>query len=413
MECYHVQKIETLGQVMIFRTPDLDLEDLSVLQAVHSMRDELADVLRTPRRWLGGLRRTQLARAIRGSNSIEGYHVEVDDAAAALDGEEPLSADERTFAEIRGYRQALGYVLARADDRHFRLDASTLSGLHFMMLGHDLSKSPGQYRTGAIYVRDEAAERVVYEGPDAELVPELVDELIASLDDTSTVDPLVAAAMAHLNLVMIHPFRDGNGRMARALQTLVLCRKAIAEPAFSSIEEWLGSNTDDYYRVLAVTGGGSWHPHRDASLWLKFNLRAHHMQAQTVSRRIQEAINTWSALDSLCAENQLPERVAFILFDAVIGFRVRRSTYVKRAEIEERTATRDLRRLVELELLRPVGETKGRHYVIGAMLRGVRNEVRRSRSPIEDPYPWLVSRRVESGTPDTTSDAEPGLGTRR
>jgi Fic family protein len=49
--------------------------------------------------------------------------------------------------------------------------------------------------------------------------------------------------MAHLNLVVIHPFRDGNGRMARALATLVLSRSDIGEPEFSSIEEWLGANT--------------------------------------------------------------------------------------------------------------------------------------------------------------------------
>jgi hypothetical protein len=52
-----------------------------------------------------------LARAIQGSNRIEGYDVELDDAAAALDDEEALSADVRTFAEIRGYRQALGVRL--------------------------------------------------------------------------------------------------------------------------------------------------------------------------------------------------------------------------------------------------------------------------------------------------------------
>jgi hypothetical protein len=75
------------------------------------MRRQLASVLRAPRRWQGSLRRTMLARAIRGSNSIEGYLVAEDDAAAALDDEEPLSADEQTWAEIRGYRQALGYVL--------------------------------------------------------------------------------------------------------------------------------------------------------------------------------------------------------------------------------------------------------------------------------------------------------------
>ena len=91
--------------------------------------------------------------------------------------------------------------------------------------------------------------------------------------------------MAHLNLVMIHPFRDGNSRLARALQTLLLARDAVLDPIFSSIEEWLGHNTDDYYRILALTGQGAWNPDRVTDLWAKFNLRAHHMQAQTLERR--------------------------------------------------------------------------------------------------------------------------------
>jgi Fic family protein len=61
----------------------------------------------------------------------------------------------------------------------------------------------------------------------------------------SSDDPLVRGAMAHLNLVMIHPFRDGNGRMARALQTMVLAQDQVVEPTFSSIEEWLGNNTQE------------------------------------------------------------------------------------------------------------------------------------------------------------------------
>lgn len=73
-------------------------------------------------------------------------------------------------------------------------------------------------------------------------------------------------ALAHLNLLMIHPFRDGNGRMARARQTFVLARNAIVEPAFSSIEEWLGDNTEDYYRVLALTGQEASRPRPDANL---------------------------------------------------------------------------------------------------------------------------------------------------
>jgi len=336
-----------------------------------------------------------LARAIRGSNSIEGYVVAEDDAAAALDGDKPLSADEQTWAEIRGYRQALGYVLQMAGDPHFMIDTSALRSMHYMMLAHDLSKSPGQYRTGPIYIHDDRRDLVVYEGPDAGRVPSLMGELAADLQADANVDPLVRGAMAHVNLVMIHPFRDGNGRMARALQTLAISRQAIIEPAFSGIEEWLGHNTEDYYQVLAVTGQGSWRPRADAHLWATFNIRAHHMQAQTVARRVDEASEIWRELDTLLRTNSLPERVAEILYEAVLGYRVRRSGYMKMTEVEKHTATRDLGRLADLGLLHPQGETKGRYYVAGDRLTALREECRKRRRPLIDPFPWMRTRLAE------------------
>lgn len=379
---------------MLYAYPALDLEDDQVLEEIARYRAALAEQLRVPRRWTGSLRRTALARAIRGSNSIEGIHVELDDAAAALDEDEALSADQRTFAEIRGYRQALGYVLAMAGDEHFAIDTSALRSMHYMVLAHDLAKSPGQYRTHEVYVHDERTDETVYTGPEPDEVSGLMEELVRDLNDHREEDPLVQAAMAHLNLVMIHPFRDGNGRMARALQTLVLARKGIAEPEFASIEEWLGANTDDYYRVLAVTGEGAWNPTHDAHLWVKFNLRAHHMQAQTVHTRWERAQEAWAVLDDLTSRGSLPERVTNPLYDAALGFRLRRSSYVKQTEVDARTASRDFRAMVDAGLLAPVGQTKGRYYVAGPALGPVREATRR-RSPLLDPYPWLRARLVD------------------
>ncbi|MGW6130415.1 Fic family protein [Cellulomonas sp. NPDC055163] len=372
-----------------------------MIDEVHAMRAELAESLRVPRRWTGRLRRTAIARAIQGSNSIEGYHVELDDADASLDDEGPMSADQRTYAEIRGYRQALGYVLAMARDAHFSLDASALRSMHFMMLAHDLAKSPGQYRQTDIYVHDERTEQVVYTGPSAEHVAHLMAGLVADLNRGDDEDPMVHAAMAHLNLVMIHPFRDGNGRMARALQTLVLARRGVGEPEFASIEEWLGANTDDYYRVLAVTGRGRWQPGADAHLWVSFNLRAHHMQAQTVRSRWRRAQRAYELLDERLAAHRLPDRALDALYSGLLGFRLRRPTYVDQTGIDERTASRDFKALTDAGLLRPVGETKGRHYVAGPALEEVRSDVGRGER-IEDPYPWMAVElaRAAAEVPD-------------
>lgn len=374
----------------LFSTPDPDLEDQRVIDEIHAIRVALASVLRAPKRWTGGLRRTAQARAIQGSNTIEGYTVSDQDAVAAVEDEQPLSADEKTWAEIIGYRRVLTYVLNMATDPDFRIDETTIRSMHFMLLEHDLAKGPGRYRTGSIYVQDDNAERTVYEGPDASLVPGLVAALTHDLTVSPGIDPMVRAAMAHLNLVMIHPFRDGNGRMARALQTMVLAQDQVIEPTFASIEEWLGHNTADYYRILAVTGEGSWHPENDAHLWVKFNLRAHHMQAQTLQRRFDEAEQLWLRLDDLVSVYGLPERAADPLFDALLGFRVTRPTYVKRADLEVRTATRDLGRLVESGLLVPHGQTRGRFYLAGDELSQVHATVRGGRPALFDPYPSLV-----------------------
>ncbi|WP_069162329.1 Fic family protein [Nocardia altamirensis] len=379
----------------IYAIPALTSEDEVVLGEIHQMRKELRHMLRTPKRWEGGLRRSALAKAIQGSNSIEGYNVEEDDAAAAIDGDEPLSADQQTFLEIQGYQRALDYVLAVGDDKQTTFSAAELRAMHFMLLQHEPAKSPGRYRQGPIYVHDAKTDSTVYEGPDFQAVPALMESLVESLQENAGHDPLVRSAMAHLNLVMIHPFRDGNGRMARALATLVLTRSDIGEPTFSSIEEWLGANTEDYYAALALTGRGHWAPRADAQLWISFNLRAHHMQAQTVAQRIVEANRTWIGLDQLTADNALPERTVDIMFDAVLGYRIRRSGYIKRTGIEGHTATRDLAQLADSGVLAPHGTGRGRFYTAGQPLVELRTKVRSERSPLRDPYPWMRPKLAE------------------
>jgi Fic family protein len=381
----------------LFVTPGLDLEDQQVTAEIHDIRSALADVLRPPRRWSGALRRTTAARAIQGSNTIEGYTVTDADAVAAVDGEPALNADDATWAQILGYRRVLSYVLNVATDNTFTIDESVLRSMHFMLLEHDLTKSPGRYRNGPVYVRDHRTERNVYEGPSSEAVPNLTHELSQQLGSPDSDDPLVRAAMAHLNLVMIHPYRDGNGRMARALQTMVLASDHVVEPTFSSIEEWLGNNTTEYYDVLAAVGQGSWQPTRDATLWVKFNLRAHHLQAQTIRRRFAEAEKQWSLIDDMLREHRLPDRLGNALFDALLGLRVTRPSYLKFADVDERTATRDLVGAAELGLLEAHGERRGRHYLGGARLRAVRDGLRNQRQPLTDPYPSLSDEIRRAG----------------
>lgn len=279
----------------------------------------------------------------------------------------------------------MSYVLQLASDVHFRYSADLLRSLHYMMLQHSLSKNPGRWRPGSIFVYDDEKEQQVYVGPDAEFVPGLVDELLIFLNQNQEMHGIIKGAMAHLNLVMIHPFSDGNGRMARCLQTMVLARSGVLAAPFSSIEEYLGRNTRAYYDVLAKVGDGAWHPERDARPWIRFCLTAHYRQATTLLIRTREIGNLWNALDEEVSKRGLPDRTVLALADAALGLRVRNATYRPIAEITENLASKDFKSLVEHDLLIPKGEKRGRYYVAGEPLTAIRAKTREMRR-VEDPF---------------------------
>lgn len=385
---------------MVFRTPELHEDEAEVLALLADQRDQLRDRMAEPRRWSGTLRRMAFARAVQGSNSIEGYNASLDDVVAAVEDEPTLGAEEETQQALGGYRDAMTYVLQIADDRSLEVDEGLLKSLHFMMLKYDLKKNPGRWRPGPIFVHRAATDEIVYEGPPSEEVPGLIAEMLQELDSDD--DPVVVkAAMAHLNLTMIHPFSDGNGRMARCLQTLVLARERVIAPVFSSIEEFLGRNTEAYYQVLEDVGAGRWNPERSARLWLRFCLRAHYLQAITTMRRREEIEGLWNSCVALAERNQLPERTAAGLMDAALGVRIRRKVYRSSAEaatgeeISDLTASRDLKAMVGSELLEAVGERRARYYLAGEELRQLREEIRSNRGPksADDPFTIVRERR--------------------
>lgn len=373
---------------MIYRAEKLTQVEKDVIARIEEAKKNLKYNLATPRRWRGLLRRNTLARAVRGSNSIEGYNVTAEDAIAAVEGEEPLDADREAWLAVTGYRTAMTFVLQLTKDPNFIYSEGFIRSLHFMMVQHDLTKNPGNWRPGTVYVRDEARQEVVYEGPDVEMVPGLIAELIDYLnDDEDCPHALVKGAMAHLNLVMIHPFSDGNGRMARCLQTLVLGREGILEPEFSSIEEYLGRNTQDYYNVLAQTGEGLWHPRNSTRHWIQFNLTAHFRQATTLLMRTRVMDQLWQAIELIISRHGLPERLIYAVADGAIGYNVRNSSYRNLAELNDVMASRDLKAAVDAGLLIPSGERRGRIYTGSPELRALVDKMRREHiKSVPDPF---------------------------
>jgi len=257
------------------------------------------------------------------------------------------------------------------------------------MQGHHPVKRPGWWRSGPAYVTSaDEPGTIAYTAPDADEVPKLTEELIRWLNEGDLDAPALArGAMAHVNLVSIHPWADGNGRMSRALQTLVLAREGILSPEFSGIEEWLGRprNTHRYYDQLADLGA-VWEPWRDTLPWVRFCLRAHHQQAQTVERRIAVTSAVWSRIEEELERRKLPDRMMYALYPVAMGHRTRRAVYQKDAELSEQQALRDIRDLARVGWLEARGEARARYYVAGEGFPGDIRLIATKPSQVRDPY---------------------------
>lgn len=371
---------------MLYVAPTLQSDEKNVMDKLQELRERLSYAARTPPRWYGLLRRNIHARNLRASNAIEQHNVTIDDAVAIMQSEDTMDASVEDRRAVGGYQQAMTYVLQLAKRPRLTYSPEVLCALHYMMLSHDLSKHPGNWRPGPISVHDQEKGEVVYDGPDVEHVAPLIAELIGFLNEKPRVSPVVTAAMAHLNLVMIHPFSDGNGRMARCLQSLVLARYVSElDPAFVSIEDYLGRHTRAYYGALDQVGKGRWNPATDTRPWIRFCLTAHYDQAMALLRRWGDFHRLWDAIDHEMEKYDLPDRAKLAISDAAQGLRVRNATYRNAAEISSQVASRDLTEMVRCGLLNMQGRARGAYYVASPLTHQLAAKCKAPR-PKEDPF---------------------------
>ncbi|MCM3883830.1 Fic family protein [Frankia sp. R82] len=376
---------------MLYPTPALRATDDQVLGEIDSMRESLRHQIQAaPARWTVGLRKFLTADAVAASNSIEGFKVATIDVEDLMDGERDVEVSDENREETLAYQRMMTYLQTLHDAEDFRYGKGLFNALHWMLQGHrhTMHRPAGQWRRGPVYVTDARDPSIAaYTAPDAETVPALMAELVEWLNTDDKTPALVRAAMAHLHLVSIHPWADGNGRMSRSLQTLMIAREGVLAPEFSSIEAWLGrpGNTWEYYRELADRGP-NYLPDQDVSSWIRFSLTAYHQQAQTVAGRLDRSGRVGAALSAFTERTGLDERVVTALHDVAMAGRVRRSRYEHAEGLSLQQAQRDLRDLTTAQILAPVGRTRARYYTAGPRFPQPALDLARTPMTLRKPY---------------------------
>ena len=368
---------------MLFQTPSITEREAEVIDEIDTIRRQLN--LPGLREWPGLPWRAIHDRILQASKNPALGSAFFENTGAAED-EEPGAENPDAWSAAPGYHAALSFVLQVADAPDFAIDEGTIRALHYMMLGHDPEKAPGRWRRGSISVREDSSGKAMYRAPHAKFIPALMAELIALLNAKDEVPVFTRAAMAHLNLAAIHPFRDANGRMARALQTFVLARDGVSAPPFASIDEYLAVNTDKYYKVMDEIDEGVWRPERDARPWVRFCLTAHWLQARTLLRRTEEYDRLWDELEREVKHRGLPERMISALAEAAVGGSLTAALYESATMASAHEAGDDLERLMKAGLLVATSDKGGRCYLPADVLKAIRARTHDPQPPDQDPF---------------------------
>jgi len=221
------------------------------------------------------LRREQRIRSIQASLAIENNSLSVEQVTAVLDGKHVL-APPREVLEVRNAFAAYERLPEwRPDSADDLLQAHAL-----LMTG--LLDTPGQWRSGGVGIY--RGERLVHMAPPATRVAQGMTDLLGWLGRTDT-HPLVASCVFHYEFEFIHPFADGNGRMGRLWQTLVLSRWQPAL-AWLPVETVIRERQDEYYAALAASDHAS-----DATAFVEFMLGA-------LATALQQAVDSESSVGS-------------------------------------------------------------------------------------------------------------------
>lgn len=352
---------------MLFATPSSTKSVLARLKALDELREKLGKQDDSFGPWMGTLRREIKAMSVESSTSIEGFKVSHNDAIGVVEGRE-IEPGDRDRLAVACYARAMDHVGIMATDPSFNWSDRVVLDLHFDACYFQSDISPGHWRTGPVAVTT-GTGGIAYRGPDGADIPKLMEEVVTWLEvGDPEVHPVVRAAMAHLHVVSVHPFRDGNGRISRIVQSLVLALERLVSPEFGSIEEYLAQNTHAYYSVLTKVQGGSYRPDRNASAWVDFCIDAHLAQAKQRLEQIEKAASRWAILESQSQSHGWPDRLVIALEQSLLGGSDRKG-YRSEADVSMATASADFRRLIDAGLIEQLGKGRSTRYVASERLR--------------------------------------------
>lgn len=314
------------------------------------------------------LKRQAIVRMAHTSTSIEGNPLaefQVDKVLAGMS----VNADSKSIQEVKNYQKVLAEIEKIAPGKK-PLTLEGILALHGLMMDNLLEEGKtGHFRPGPIYVIDELGdgrEKLRYEGPPSDKVAFLMLELLKWLHeaDKQEMHPVIKAAIFHLQFVTVHPFADGNGRMARLLTTLILYRDNWDFRKIIVLEDYYNRDRLAYYNALNEIQGNHYHEGEDSTHWIEYFVTGFLVEARKVAESIAQI--GFGKVSDISEQVFLDkDEIKIMDFLSTTG-RMTSGDVEDILGIAKRTSQLKLKGLVEKKLIEAKGKGPSTYYVLNS-----------------------------------------------
>lgn len=243
---------------------------------------------------------------------------------------------------------------------HAALFPTGRSGMYKITVGdwREDADGPMQVVSGPI-----GKEWVHFEAPAAPRVAAEMQAFLKWFNDDASLDPVLRSAVAHLWFVTIHPFDDGNGRIARAISDMCLARSEDSPQRFYSMSAQIREEKEDYYKILESTQKGT----LDITRWLDWFLSCLDRAIEAAERTLADVFRKTRFWETHAAANLNPRQRQMLvrMLDGFVG-NLTSTKWAQLTKSSQDTASRDIDNLVNQGILTKAGAGRSTHYLLNS-----------------------------------------------
>lgn len=308
-------------------------------------------------------RKDALIRSVHYGTHIEGNELNLSQAEKVIEGQDVLARD-RDIQEVLNYRKVMDYLGELSSRESLSIDEKLIFELHKLTVEKILpDEKVGKFRENQVVIKNSVTGEVSFRPPPSTAVPFQVEELLEFINQKeSDIHPVLRAGIVHYELVRIHPFVDGNGRVARALSTLILFLEGYDIRKFFSLEEYFDNDSLDYYEALKSVEKNDF----NMTVWLEYFTKGLSIELNKIKEKVENISIDAHLKEKLGGKPiMLTERqIKIIEYIQKVGYLQNKGFTSLFPMVSEDTILNELKGLIKEGIVKKSGSTKGAKYVM-------------------------------------------------